>query len=370
MPKLVSEISAGHQFQRSATEGVLADSQTRVFRILLSQAGEVVDPQVHCEIKIGDPHPVNTNVYCVSWDIKFDGDSRMVMLATFNYQSTPASSQDSNDRNQEPPDLRPANWSTSASLIEVPAKSWRRVPQNGAATDPEPAVNPAGDMYDGVSRFEAIVTINIEQFETSDPTRHVLYAGCVNEDELTIGSLTCPPGSVMFRGVQCKPHVESWGDDPAANAGPGKYRGWMCNYEFAFRQNYVEGIWGGQATYDAAIGWDVAVPVTGFSVKCLLNAQDVEKAGMPLKHKSGKIENWPNGAALPDGVAAGQKARSMVLVHEYENGGASQLPSAQPIPLNMDGSPRSADANPKVLVVRRRPNPQINFINTFQLRLT
>lgn len=360
MPKLISEIAAGQQFTRSATEGRLADSQVRTFRILLNQPGETFNVQTACGVRIGDRHPVNQNIYCVSWDAKFEGESRTVILATFNYQSTAASKGE--DKNDQSPDVRPANWSTSTSLIEVPVSSWTEIKPGGAG-QPEPAVNTVKDMYDGVSKFEAIVTISIEQFEPTDPFRHSLWAGRVNADAMSIGSLSCPPGSLMFRGVQTKPSVESWGGLI--------YRGWMANYEFAFRRNYVKGLWDPdeEVTYSADIGWDVAVPQTGFNVVCNLNAPNVEKAGMPLKHKSGRIENWPGGIALPDNVAVGQKARAMVLVHEYENGGASQLPSAQPIPLNDDGTPRSKDAEPPVIVRRYRPHGEVNFKALFQLRL-
>lgn len=363
MPKLVSEIAPGMQFQRSSeNRGTLTDSQTRVFRILLNNPGEIVSPQTECKIKIGDRHPVNGNIYCISWDAKFDGDSRTVLLVTFNYQSTPASNDD--DKNKQPPDIRPANWSTSTSLAEMPVRSWREV-----VGDPptiflsSPACNINGDMYDGVSRFEPIVTITIEQYCMSDPTEHCLLAGSVNDLEIMIGTLVCPPGSVMFRGVQTRPTVEAWGDLI--------YRGWTGTYEFAYRQNYVEGLWNWvqETTYDADCGWDTVVPHTGFNVKCDLNAQDVEKAGMPLKHEAGKILGWENNVALPTNVAVGQKARGMVLVHEYENGGASQMPSAQPIPLNMDGTPRSSEAEPKVLLRRYRTARSIDFVERLKLRL-
>lgn len=384
MPRLISEIASGQQFSRSATEGKLTDSQVRTFRILLNQPGEAVDVQEACGITIGARHPANTNIYCVSWDAKFDGDSRTVIVATFNYQSTASSSGE--DRNDQPPELRPANWSTSTSLIEVPAKTWTKYNTklvDNPNYDPEkaagpgnpshiaeatkvassPATNPAGDFYDGVSRFEAIVTILIEQFEEEDPTRHCLLAGSVNENEERVGSLICFPGSLMFRGVQARPTVEAWGNSIR--------RGWTATYEFAFRRNHVEGLWSQEQQKEIAadIGWDIAVPQTGFNVKCFINSSDVEKAGMPLKHKDGRIEGWKDSVQLPTNVTSGQKARGMVLVHEYENGGASQLPCAQPIPLNDDGSPRSDTANPKVKVHRYRLNEMVDFKPTFKLKL-
>lgn len=371
MPKLVSEIASGAQFTRSASEGSLADAQTRTFRILLNQPGEVVDIQRAVGVNIGDPHPVNRNVLCNSWDAKFEGDSRTVILATFNYQST-ASSKKDEDKNNQPPDIRPANWSTSTNIIEVPVQTWREVTlDNQGAWLPVgvgvPAHNPVGDMYDGVSRYEAVVTITIEQYEPEDPTRHCLFAGSVNSKGFEFGSIACFPGSVMFRGVQAKPVVESWGG--------AIYRGWTATYEFAFRKNHVVGIWVNalNAAVDADIGWDIAVPQTGFNVKAFVPANanaDQDQFGEPLLHKSGKIHIVNGIAMLPANIAANQKVRSMVLVHEYENGGASQLPSAQPIPLNMDGTPRKEAANPKVILRRWRTNEEIDFVRELGLRLT
>lgn len=363
MPKLVSEIASGQQFSRSSTEGKVSDSQVRAFRILLGQPGEVVDVQDECGITIGAKHPLNTNIYCVSWDVKFDGDSRTVLIATFNYQSTASSTGD--DKNDQPPEIRPANWSTSTSLLEVPARWWHEVSQNGEAVIPaKPIVNPVKDMYDGVSRFEAIVTINIEQFEPTDPTRHSLYAGCVNTDSIAVGSLQCFPGSLMFRGVQSRPTVESWGSAVR--------RGWTAGYEFAFRRNHTKGIYTAGATYDGNIGWDIAVPQTGFSVINLdagVAQAAVEVGSMALKHGSdGKIEGWPNSPEIVAGTD-GKKVRGMVLVHAFEDGGASQLPCAQPIPLNDNGTPRARTAEPPVIVKRYRANDAIDFTQTFRLRL-
>lgn len=364
MPKLVSDIFAGTSFQRSSDFGKsVTDSQVRVFRILLNNPGETVDVELTCGVKIGDNHPINTNIYCTSWDAKFEDESRTVIVATFNYQSTPAA--DGNDRNKQAPDVRPANWSTSTSLMEVPAQSWAEVGQNNLAAGAwEAPVNPVKDRYDGVSSFDALVSISVEQYCVSDPTTHCLYAGCVNEESLTIGTLVCQPGSVMFRGVQAKPTVESWGGL--------MYSGWTATYEFAYRPNYVKGIYFNGQTYDANIGWDIAVPQTGFNVinnEAALGGGIHEIGSLALEHGSdGKIKDWPADPSLVPGTA-GKKVRAMVLVHAYADGGASQLPCAQPIPLNSDGTPRATGANPPVIVRRYRTNREINFHDTFGIRL-
>ena len=365
MPKKVSEINSGAQFSRSSENGRLADSATRAFRILANEPGEVFDFQAACDIRIGDPYFGNDKLRCTSYSAQYEGSSRMVVLCTFQFGTTAGSDSGGADPKSEPPDIRPALWATSVSLMEVPATGWSEVNAAGLALPGGAAVNPAGDMYDGVTRLEPVVTITIDQYEPSDPTRHQLLAGSVNKNVFTIGTLNCFIGSVMFRGVQCRPSVEAWGDMI--------FRGWSATYEFTFRKNHVKGVTppldfagGGGFAVDTDIGWDVAIPQTGFNVKAFAPGAAAHKDdyGQPLAHSGGKISDP---LALPSNIAVGDKVRGMVKVHEYENGGASQLPSAQPIPLNNDGTPRKESANPKVIVKRYRTAPEFDF-TAFNLR--
>lgn len=334
MPKLVSEISSGHQFSRSSDAGLLSDSQTRVFRVLLNSPGEVVDPSVACDIKIGDPHPINTNIYCTSYDIKFEGESRTVFLCTFQYQSTAGSDSAGDDPKSQPPDIRVANWSISTSLIELPVTKWRKIDDDGAVGDLKDAHNPVGDLYEGITTLSPVTTFVFEQFDREPPSRWAMEGGKVNAAPVSFPGITCGRRTLLFRGVSGKPAVEFWGDQ--------LYRGWTNSYEFAFRY----------AT------WDIRVPQSGFNIFNTpfgsvngAQGQNVEAGSLLLKHSSGKIKGWPNAIEPADGTGA-EKTRAMVLVYEYETGGASQLPSAQPIPLNDDGSPRWSGADPKVLVKR------------------
>lgn len=382
MPRMVSEVSNGAQFARSSQDGVIADSQTRVFRVMLGSVGEYLDIQSACGIYIGDPHPSNAGIFCQAFTAAYDGDSRMVILCTFQYGTKATSGGgggDSGGGGGGGPDIRPANWSTSTSLVEVPVYSWYEIiDANGNPRNiPSSAANPAGDRYDGVTRLEPIVTISIEQPEAQDPTRHVLHAGSVNKEEITVGSLKCPRGSVMFRGVQTRPHVEAWGNSI--------FRGWMASYEFAYRRNRVQYVYySAEKVDDQDIGWDVAVPLTGFNVRAR-NPDDSDGLddlyAQPLKHVGGKIANGAgdDNAAnpilmLPDLVNPGDKVRAMVKVFDYENGGASQIPSAQPVPLNFDGTARkvlkdNGDFENPVLVERYRVAPEINFTEVLGLRL-
>lgn len=345
MPRRVSEISSGGQFSRSSEEGRIADTQTRVFKVLLN-AGEGVDIQEACEVFIGDQHPQNQNIYCTSFSSQFDGESRTVLICTFQYASTPSAS--GGDGGEDPksysPDIRPANWTTSTSLVEVPASEWFVVSNAGvAAASKTPAHNSADDMYDGISYLTAMVNISVDQLEPTDPTRHISHCGKVNKVLMSLGSLSMEPRTLMFRGVSCKPTVESYGKLI--------FRGWVATYEFCYRSDT----------------WDMRIPQSGMNVKAFnpVNAgNDKDVYGQPLEHTTqGKIVDP---LALPAGVVDDDRMRAMVRVFSYDNGGASQLPAAQPIALNDDGTPRKGAP----LVKRYCPYDQIDLAQTLQLRLT
>lgn len=357
MAREVKEIASAAQFQRTAEDGRVADSGTRGFKILLEFPGEIVDLQRECGVYIGSPHPFNTNIYCSSFEARYDGESRMVIVCTFQYGSTPSSDSSQQDGRERPPDIRPANWSVSSSLTEVPAMLWRPAVNHPAlgSTWQVPA-NPVGDRYDGVTKVEPLVTFTVEQYEAQDPTQHVLLSGMVNLRPFKIGSFIGPERTVMFRGVQTQAVVEAWRDRI--------FRGWKATYEFVYKKNFA-----GDSLGD--IGWDIALPQTGFNVKAFVppGGGNDDPFGQPLKHADGKIGFEGGVPFLPIGINSGDKVRAMVKVFEYENGGASQLPSAQPIPLNDNGRPRKDTASPKVLLYRYQVQPSYDFA-LFNLRLT
>ncbi len=397
MPQEVSEISSGAQFSRSSNEGQLADTQTRVFRILRSSADETVDIQAACNVKIGDQHPYNLNLYCVSFDARFEGDSRMVVAATFNYQSTASASSSSggSDPRSQPPDARPANWTTSTSLMEMPARVWRvrqdhlGNPAMGEYSDPVPAVNPAGDMYDGVTVLVPVVTISITQHDQTDPTRNLQYAGSVNAETINLGNLEMKTGTVLFRGVSYEPTTESWGG--------GLFRGWKATYEFAYRRNpikvnLISNIEGGgpldpfgnaptplaSPPIEIDAGWDAAVPVTGYNVKARIGfVGDEDNFAQPLKHGEEGSEfdgRIVEPIDLPDGVDIGDRVRAMVRVFSYKGGGASQVPSASPVALKMNGNAlKTHDGNGalinKPIIMSCQTQPIIDLTQTLGLRL-
>lgn len=366
MPQSVAEVASGAQFSRSSEQDQVADTLTRTFRIILSSPSEYLDVQRACGVFIGQVHPSNVELTCASFDARYEGESRMVVQATFNYRTHAGQDGQNNDNKREPPPTRPANWSTSTTLAEVPKRAWRRrTALYGWERRGSAAINPAGDMYDGITALEPVVSINIEQWESQDPTRHLLYAGYVNNEEITLGSLTMKPGTVMFRGVTSQPAVESWGGST--------FRGWRCAYEFAFRRNpasvTIDGV-----VQDVDLGWDIAVPLSGFNCRAFAPnaaAADEDVYAQPLRHTNGRITDE---LLLPDQIDAGDRVRAMVKVFEYEDGGTSQTPSASPIALKENGRPlKTHDANGNLInepiVYAYRTQPAMNITTTLGLRL-
>ena len=349
MPQ-VKEISNGAQFSRSLEGGMVADAQTRVFKVLLDSAGATIDVQQTCGVTIGSVHPYNQNIYCSGFDSSFDGDSRMVLMCRFNYKSAPSAS--GQDPQKENPTVRPANWSVSSVVHEEVAYLWNAISGPDASKGWIVPANPVGDRYDGATRMQPLITFSVEQYESGDPSRHSLLAGVVNSGSYTIGTFVAPERTLMFRGVQSQPVVESWGTL--------MYRGWKATYEFVYRSNYAGPTLG-------KIGWDIAIPQTGFNIKNVNGVSNLEVGSLALAHDStGKIKDWPANPQVVTGTD-GKKVRGMVLVHSYADGGASQVPCAQPIPLNDDGTPRSSTASPAVKVYRYQVQEEYDF-NSFGIR--
>lgn len=378
----VSEISLGSGFERSAERDTIADRTNRVFRIITDVPGASVDVQSICGIRIGDVHPSNPSIFCSSFSVQYDGDSRVVLLCTFNYLTEAAAS--GVDPKSQEPGTRAANWTTSTSLIETPVYAWRRrLSGDQWETALSPAINPAGDMYDGIAQLTGMVNINITQEFSTDPTTFNQYSGYINEEQITLGSLEMAPHTVMFRGVQSQPYVETWGNS--------FFRGWRSTYEFAYKKNQTKIVAPGAANtfteISVDLGWDIAVPASGFNVKAFdpktPNVDD-DVFGQPLRHGDAQssdanmrqyagvvIPPAGGGYFLPEGVDADDRVPAMVKVFSYENGdkGCSQARASSPIPLNPDGRPRKESATPKVLVYGYQVQPSINFTQTLALRL-
>jgi hypothetical protein len=380
MPISFSELAQGQAFSRSSEDDGLHDSFDRVFKVLLSSPSEVYDPQDYCKVYIGDPHPFNPNQTCHAFDAKFDGESRMVNIITFKYRSFSsqvASGGGDKDPKQNKPDIRLANWTTDVTLIERPSNIWRKAdgtPAEVSARVWSAPLNPVGDRYDDVTRLRPIVTIRVEQFESSDPLKMNNFAGFINDREIKLGTYTFPYHTVMFRGVTHKPHSETFGTY--------LFRGWLATYELMYDPNRVyfvnadgsppaDGKW-----VPTAIGWDRLQILEGFNV--LNNRKDdpdVDWKALALKHQDGKILFSSGVASYADNVQ-NTVTRAMVTVPEYQNGGLLQRPSSSPVALNADGTPRnlwktqSNGYKLQPLMSIYQTQPDCDLVNTLQLRLT
>jgi hypothetical protein len=357
MPKMVTELAQGNSFGRSAEGGNLADQAQRVFKIILNSPNESVDIFQTIGVNIGDPYSGNNPIPCTSIEGRADGESRLVRIVTASYRTTVGGDGGGGqDPGTQPPDIRPANFSTSTSLYEAPAYEWRKY-GSGAGANEEwgPVVNVMGDPIDGIARMESITTIRVTQFSAVPGTIHAQHAGKINSETMSLGGyLSCEPHTVLFRGVEAQPHVETFGSTI--------HRGFMNSYEFAYRPNKVD--------RHGECGWDVTPLHTGFNVKAFNPANpgvDKDPYGQPLKFESYKLVKPLN---LPDNVEVGDKVRAMVKIVNMETGDVSLQPSAQPVALNDTGTPRNTEsADPKVVILRRQVQQEINLTQTLQLRL-
>lgn len=356
MPRAISEIPQGRSFGRSSDGGGLADRATRQWKILLNSPGESFDIAAAVGVNIGDPWADANPIPCVSLDVKGDGESRLVRIVTAEYRSS-AGVDPQSDPKSQPPEVRPAMYSMTTSLTEIAA--WGGLPIIGGVSQGwQPAVNPAGDLVDGLTRLEPVVTINIDQYSYTDQSGQLAYTGYVNSDDITFSGLTILKHCAMLQGISSRPVVETFGGII--------FRGFMVTFSFGVRAHWT-------VTRDGflPIGWDMAVPLTGFNIKNtgFGNAQ-VDQRALVLEHKDGKV--WMNGDNPRQlaGGTAGRKVRAMVTIPATgsDDGGFVQNPCAQPIPLNDDGTPRNTDnfpLNQKVLINRICLQPEMAFGNNF-----
>lgn len=358
MPKLVKELPQGKAFSRSAEGGTLADTATRVWKIILNAPNEGFDLSSAIGVQIGDPLDNVNPIPCVSIDVKGDGESRMVRIVTAQYRSSAMVDGEGGTGLPDPmlvmPDIRPANFSTSTSLYEMPATRWCEAPGNTWT----PVHNPVGDLMDGVGEMVPITTIRVTQFNHLPGTVFAEHVGKVNDEPMNLGSfLSCSRRTVMFRGVEAQPHVETFGITV--------YRGFMNSYEFSYRPHFVDGF--------GNVGWDILVPLSGFN--CIAfeptNANIIalkDPWAVPLAVDGDLKVKRPYQLA-PD-VTPGDKVRAHVRVADAQNNTVRQSPSAQPVPLNADGTPRTTYADPKVLIKQYQVQTAINLTNTLALRIS
>lgn len=312
---------------------------TRLFRVILESPDESYNIQEAVGVYVGDPHPVNVGVPCVSVSDRADGDSRVVRIVTASYRTT-AGSDPAQDPKLTEPELRVAKWSIDAGTAEVPVTEWGLADEGGTLF--EKPLNPAKDPIEGIFKTIPIVRYSFEQFEADVPRANVMSIGFINSDDFTFAGILIPTHTCMVRNVRVRPHIESWGQQVR--------RGYMVEYEFVQRTD--------------TSGWNIVYPLSGFNCinKGLGNA-DVETGALTLElTDAGRIKDWPN-PQLAIGTQD-RKVRANILIAHFE-GGASQRPSAQPVPLNADGSPRANTADPAVLTEEYRVQPEMAFGGNF-----
>jgi hypothetical protein len=276
----------------------------------------------------------------------------MVRIVTAQYRTSAGIG--NIDPGTQPPQARPALYSMSTSLTEIAA--WGGAPVSGGASGAWiPAVNPVGDLVDGVTRLEPVVNINIDQYSYSDMSQLLAYCGYVNSDSFTFSNLSVGVHCCMLQSISSTAVVEQFGNTT--------FRGFKVTFGFAVRAHWT-------ITRDGfqAIGWDMAVPQTGFSVinYGLASPNEVDIESLTLQHdETGKVQL--NSEGTPQTYAfgsQGRKTRAMVTVPASQ-GGWAQRPSAQPVALNDDGTPRSRAATPRVLINRICIQPEMNFGSNF-----
>jgi hypothetical protein len=386
MPRGVTEISQGNQFSRSANEGQLADSATRSFRVLLNSPSEVFDIQANCGVFVGDPHPTNPNIYCASFDAKYDGDSRMVLVATFNYQSEESAQQSGGGGTSKTisPENRPPDWSLTSELVEVPVRNTRRRELGLLEEiwqDWKPPMNPALDFYESLTKMEPMAVVKVSKFKlgggVTDPTHDAFYVGYINSVPQAVGRLVVGVHKMMFRSFSATPAVESYGRFVKI--------GWRCEYTFTIRRQNVDyyvppspmvEVAGDAKLSDIDIGWDAAIIVEGRNVKCFdvaaaVAAGEIEKDpyGQPLKVGEDKVPLIPASPELADGLLPLDRAPACVKIPGFSDRGVSQAPASLPIALNWDGTPRKIDDSRGPLVERHQIYKDADLFSILELRL-
>ena len=356
MPRMVSELSQGTAFSRSADGGGLADTATRTWKIITTSPSESFDISTAIGVTIGDTLSSFNPIPCVSIDVKADGESRLVRIVTAQYRSSPGAAPNAPDPKTQPPAVRPAMYSMSTSLTEIAA--WGGSVVTGSSGSAwTPALNPVGDLIDGITRLEPVVTINIDQYSSSDMSQLLAYCGYVNSDAFTFSSLSVAQHCCMLQSISTNPVVEQFGDNT--------FRGFKITFGFAVRAH-----WTITRNGFRAIGWDIAVPQTGFSIKNTgLGRSDVDQLALVLAQKDAKVAKP---ATLANGTA-GFKVRAQVPVPTggsptADTFGYAQRPSAQPVALNDDGTPRNLDnfaVAQKVLINQICIQPEMAFGNNF-----
>lgn len=357
MPKLVVELAQANTFSLTAENGRGAYSATRAWKVILNSPDESYNVEEVTGLSIGSPYRPDLEIPCVSLEARADGDSRLVRVITATFRATPGIDPAVDPKTVEPA-LRPALYSMSTSLQEITAWGGRPV-EDGVSQAWRPSVNPVGDLYDGVNKLEPVVNIQIDQYSTSDQSSQLGYTGYVNSDEFTFSGLTVGFHCCMLQSITSNPVVEQFAQNT--------FRGFKVQFNFAVRRHDT-------ITRDGfgPIGWDIAVPQTGFNIiNDGLGRSDVDEQALALQHDTGRVAKLAGGQLIIADGTSGKKVRAMVTVPSGDKGGPStygfvQRPASQPVALNDDGTPRNTQTqNPKVIINRVCLQPEMAFGTNF-----
>lgn len=347
----VSELQTG-EFTSSSDGGVQAFSAKRQWRVVRDSPDEVININTVIDVNIGDPYSSANPIPCISVDAKRDGSSRLVQIITATYKTTPGgvggggSGGGGSDPRSSAPQVRPAMYSMSSSLQQVAARGGYILTENGLV-GPGTFTNSAGDIVDGMTRLEPVVTINIDQYSFTDQSNLLQYVGHINSDQFTFNALTIPTHCCMLQSISAKGHVENFGNSI--------FRGFLVSFQFAYRKHVCEEI----SVGDTSIGWDSPIIDSGYNIiNTGLNSAQTEQEHLNLEHEDMQVAQPQQLATGTDGV----KCRAAIVI-AGQDGGMVQRPAAQPVALNADGSPRSRSLQPRVF--RAQTQPEVTFGNNF-----
>ena len=412
---------------KSASDGTGSALQyTRSWKLVKSSRNEAYDVPATIGVDIGSQLPGVSGVYCTNLTDNPEGDSLMVRRITASYSSPQNSGRRPNQDLGIAPWLRSSVTTMDAASESISAQQYIMDPLAAAGTEAAKrslAVQPTGELIDGLTRPDPAIRFQLSQFETSDPTTKARYISGLNKNATTIGGVVFPPRTLILNGISYRPQTETYGGSEVS--------GWVVTYTISYRRNTQRvlvninpstGVAVDDAMLDVDIGWDIAVPLRGFNCVNLYDA--AVNTGYPvdpfalslLSNEDGVVFGSAIAGSPPDesgpirvrvnGVEksayfAGtefnnldgteikpssstterQTCRAMVT-NPTTAGGLSQKPASSPVPLNPDGSPRgrysptgftdiddeyyfAGTSNPinAVLAYRRGVNDAFDFVN-------
>ena len=363
----------------------------RKWKVVKSTRNESYDVPTLIGVNTGDQWPGGGEIYCTSLTDSPDGDSLMVRVITATYAS-PANTAGGGgggggggSSQRQPgrdigvsPLLRPAVVTFDASFEMTSTATWYDDPFN---SDGHPvAMQPTGEIVDGVQQPQPITTITIAQYENdTKPTAASLAAvGSLNDADFSISGIVFPKRTLLLKGISARPVTEEWGGVT--------YKGINATYTLQARTN-VQRILAavnqnGLATSDgqvsADIGWDIAVPLRGLNCKQAVSPTyptdpfalqlhrdengivfgDAQANPPNVGNGEGPIRCVINGAEKSvywggtkfvdiqgEQINFGQTVKGTIAkgmaTSPTSEGGFAQSPSSQAIPLNPDGTPRA-----------------------------